>query len=556
MAVDETRNAAARAAEAERNERQREALMAADQAAAEPAGEGKCYGQLVVLGYKEYRVEGSTWHPVGSRNDKFALNRRKTANGIKKHQVYLSAPATGRPLRSQFASHSVTMSVRSSAPNGAGSVMQQVTIEYVPDDTTDMFQLGRMVVPQNDFVVRGPLHMDANGVLCGPVSRYACRIVCSRLPPFDCYIFAAGFNNERDIFLSEQAPKWRLSGGGGGGAVGSMEARRMDAANSQSASASFGGGGGGGGGMPAAAPPRRDGSADNEGWDALTTFGVRIWKPEVGEWREVSVNGSIHEPRTQPSRQGGLLAAEDSRLTNGTIIDLAGIQLLFESAPSMAQSARLQPADIMANFNARKPQCPVQMHTIRFEYDEAKRAALESDRKPFIFPACGHVHAYAPELQRMPCPLCRKRGPFVELKLEWEPAICKHPPTVAFNPCGHIVSLETAEHWARLALPDNAPPNARYRPICPFCAKPLKTPATPATPTSASLAGPEERPYNRILFQEPGEGGGDDADQLRSGVWGAIPPDEGDELADAKSGDDDDEAVAEAAEAAEAAEDR
>ena len=146
------------------------------------------------------------------------------------------------------------MSVRSSAPNGAGSVMQQVTIEYVPDDTTDMFQLGRMVVPQNDFVVRGPLHMDANGVLCGPVSRYACRIVCSRLPPFDCYIFAAGFNNERDIFLSEQAPKWRLSGGGGGGAVGSDGGAPHGRANSQNASvgASFGAGAGGGG-MPAAA---------------------------------------------------------------------------------------------------------------------------------------------------------------------------------------------------------------------------------------------------------------------------------------------------------------
>ena len=150
--------------------------------------------------------------------------------------------------------------------------------------------------------------------------------------------------------------------------------------------------------------------------------------------------------------------------------------------------------------------------------------------------------------------LCRKRGPFVELKLEWEPAIRKHPPTVAFNPCGHIVSLETAEHWARLALPDNAPPNARYRPICPFCAKPLKTPAAPATPTSSSVAGPEERPYNRILFQEPGEGG-EDADQLRSGVWGALPPVEGDELADAKSGDDDDDDD-DAAEAADAAEDR
>ena len=73
----------------------------------------------------------------------------------------------------------------------------------------------------------------------------------------------------------------------------------------------------------------------------------------------------------------------------------------------------------------------------------------------------------------MPCPLCRTRGPFVELKLEWEPAICDDEPEVAFNPCGHIVSERVARKWASLALPDSAPPNARYRPICPFCAKPF-----------------------------------------------------------------------------------
>ena len=64
-----------------------------------------------------------------------------------------------------------------------------------------------------------------------PLSRYACRIVCSRLPPFEVHIFAAGFNGERNIFLSETAPKWQEA---------------------------------------------------ETGWDALTTFGVRIWKPEVG----------------------------------------------------------------------------------------------------------------------------------------------------------------------------------------------------------------------------------------------------------------------------------
>ena len=215
-------------------------------------------------------------------------------------------------------------------------------------------------------------------------------------------------------------------------------------------------------------------------------------------------------------------------------MDLAGIQLLFESAASMRAHERAAragdrrelsqsgadrrpngdapadpkdaaPARIVARFNARRPQCPVQLHTIRLEYDDEKRRALADDRRPYIFPACGHVHAFAPELQRVPCPLCRTRGPFVELKLEWEPAICDDEPEVAFNPCGHIVSERVARKWSQLALPDNAPPNARYRPICPYCAKPLKT---------DTKAG--EHPFTRIIFQS--DGGDDDDDGTTTGA--------------------------------------
>ena len=50
-----------------------------------------------------------------------------------------------------------------------------MTLEYVCDTSKDVFQLGRMLMPQNDFVIRGPLHADASGVLCGPVSRWYYR---------------------------------------------------------------------------------------------------------------------------------------------------------------------------------------------------------------------------------------------------------------------------------------------------------------------------------------------------------------------------------------------
>ena len=190
------------------------------------------------------------------------------------------------------------------------------------------------------------------------------------------------------------------------------------------------------------APPLDDegkdgGEPDGAQWDALTTFGVRIWKPEIGAWREVSVHGGVHEPRARADVAGKRFAHENSTLTNGTIVDLAGIQLLYESAASMRAHERAAragdrrelsssggpradkipgdpndaaPARIVARFNARRPQCPVQLHTIRLEYDDDKRRALAQDRRPYIFPACGHVHAFAPELQRVSASL---RGSFL-----------------------------------------------------------------------------------------------------------------------------------------------
>jgi hypothetical protein len=48
-------------------------------------GKGLYYGQIVVLGYKEYRLDdhGDNWMPIGSTNDKFPLKRREIPNGIK-----------------------------------------------------------------------------------------------------------------------------------------------------------------------------------------------------------------------------------------------------------------------------------------------------------------------------------------------------------------------------------------------------------------------------------------------------------------------------------------
>ena len=80
----------------------------------------------------------------------------------------------------------------------------------------------------------------------------------------------------------------------------------------------------------------------------------------------------------------------------------------------------------------------------------------------------------------------------------------------------YFLVAQVARKWAGLALPDNAPPNARYRPICPFCAKPLKIDAR---------AG--DQPYSRILFQSDasrnGTYAGSDCDS-DDGGWSTASP--------------------------------
>ncbi|CAM9472304.1 unnamed protein product, partial [Phaeothamnion confervicola] len=348
----------------------------------------------------------------------------------------------------------------------------EARVLYAPDENADMFQLGRLQCSQNDFVVRGPLHQSKTGKVCGPVSRYALRITCARDGPDrgTCRLFAGGFGANNAISLpygSGAGPRWRA---------------------------------------PAALG----------GWDATTTFGVRLWKPETGRWLEVTVNGALHEPRTEdlavlgPHCKG---PGEDNLLTDGSVVDVGGVQLLFESAACMAHSAAARPDAIIERLQRLRPQCPVMMHTIRFDSwhsfgDVAAATAATASgyagggsgsgssradaaggaaRAPWIFPACGHVHTFAAELVGLPCPLCRKPGPFTPALFQWLPAVDSAPPTVVFNPCGHVASEPVARFWSTMLMPNNAPPDAVLRPVCPHCAKPLRN-------------RPGEPPYSRIVW--------------------------------------------------------
>ena len=90
---------------------------------------------------------------------------------------------------------------------------------------------------------------------------------------------------------------------------------------------------------------------------------------------------------------------------------------------------------------------------------------MDLGQRAYIFPACGHMFGYHHSLEKKPCPLCRKQGPFVPLAFVYEdgsgmgkkkPGVCEKSnsitsfsnltstttPTHVFNPCGHVADLE------------------------------------------------------------------------------------------------------------------
>ena len=94
-------------------------------------------------------------------------------------------------------------------------------------------------------------------------------------------------------------------------------------------------------------------------------------------------------------------------------------------------------------------------------------------RRPYVFPACGHVHGYHPSLEGAPCPMCRAQGPFVPVALAFDSvAISRDLPTHVFNPCGHAASKSVCEYWGALPVYDFTPSTLdTVRPQCPFCAR-------------------------------------------------------------------------------------
>ncbi|XP_036182435.1 E3 ubiquitin-protein ligase pellino homolog 3 isoform X4 [Myotis myotis] len=181
----------------------------------QPGEEPIKYGELIVLGCCEEggeeteaqrgEVTGPRAHSCyngclssgdkGRRRSRLALNRRPHANGVKPDVMHhISTPLVSKAL-SNRGQHSISYTLSRS---------HSVIVEYTHDSDTDMFQIGRSTENMIDFVVTDT--SPGGGVAEGPspqstISRYACRILCDRRPPYIARIYAAGFDASSNIFL-------------------------------------------------------------------------------------------------------------------------------------------------------------------------------------------------------------------------------------------------------------------------------------------------------------------------------------------------------------------
>ncbi|CAJ0577201.1 unnamed protein product, partial [Mesorhabditis spiculigera] len=418
------------------------------------------YGELILLGYN-----GLTEYPPGHgakrQRSKFVLMRKGLGNGIKKiGTIAVSMAPKDAPAVLDKDRHVVSYAYKS----------HTVLVEYALDAAKDMFQIGRSSEEQIDFTIVDTWlgaghHMHQVKTSKGDkeprqisstISRYACRILVDRENSNKAYLYAAGFDSKRNIFLGEKATKWSKSKG-----------------------------------------------AEVDG---LTTNGVLILHPshslEDDEdkpyvWREVSVDGevySLRETRSSNSR-GDMIPEETNMLQDGTLIDLCGATLLYRTADGLARSPNERELEMSLNrLNAGKPQCPVNLNTLVIPKKKDKKIR-EDSRQPYVYLRCGHVqgkHDWGLQISAggtkttHKCPVCLIESERVlPLTMGMESAfhIDSGSLDYAFNPCGHVASQRTVKYWSRIPLPHGT--NSFY-PVCPFC--------------STILA--YKKPYARLIFQD------------------------------------------------------
>jgi len=177
------------------------------------------------------------------------------------------------------------------------------------------------------------------------------------------------------------------------------------------------------------------------------------------------LSGQLYKRPAFPSIKSRWLFRSDrsNQLKTETLINIWGINFIWFDGNQ----------EVSWNLNSwlrkQRAMCPVSLTNISF------MEGLENN-PACVYPACGHVHGYLPELfkpKRSMCPLCRKEGSLVLLKYPQPSLLELFPPTHCFNPCGCVASENTCFKWSTVRLHEHN--KSVMACCCPYCLEILDT---------------------------------------------------------------------------------
>ncbi|PIO63922.1 Pellino [Teladorsagia circumcincta] len=140
-------------------------------------------------------------------------------------------------------------------------------------------------------------------------------------------------------------------------------------------------------------------------------------------------------------------------LGDGSLIDLCGATLLWRTADGLRKSPTAQELEMaLDRLNAGKPQCPVNLNTLIIPKKKSSKGG--GSRQPYVYLRCGHVqgkhewghHATSTGQQSYKCPICLAESErVIQLTMGMESSFHLDSGDLdhAFNPCGHVASLNT-----------------------------------------------------------------------------------------------------------------
>ena len=392
------------------------------------------------------------------------------------------------PSRSSSSAHSSSSSQHRAAFNGNGHHHHhQQHHPHQPQNSNHSSSSDYLSAPSTTAMATGhPFASPPKPVQQSTISRFACRILVDRRPPYCARIYAAGFDSSKNIFLGEKATKWQANGEIDGlttNGILIMHPKRPFLSRRTS--------------KPDHQQPPPD--LDEVG----LLFGEQLHIGSNGAaqghlggvWREVSVCGEIYSVREtrSASQKGVRIEAETNVLQDGTLIDLCGATLMWRSAEGLRRSpTRRHLEEMIDALNASRPQCPVGLNTLviprrasagggvcgQLAASLAAGGSVDDEKQPYVYLNCGHVQGYHDwghvkadgsakdkgggggggggsgvnggaaghsSSSVRTCPMCFKSGPVVRLTMGIEPSFwaSSATPSYAFNPCGHMASETT-----------------------------------------------------------------------------------------------------------------